>query len=262
MTGKARWPFRLAVAFLLVVGVPLWGVLFGSQPLAHAASGVSHCYSEIVGNGSFSGAESQFHNEGLTIPNTEIQAGGHITNELWLLTHNSPSLTSWVEEGLADSCTVFFYSGTRSSNHGVPEYQLFWADDGTSFYFHSKGAQSANGSNNVYEIWDPSNGANNEYNIYYNYTIIGHSTIQTVSSGVQLQAGMELYAVYGINANEYSGNFNNYVQGYQNGVGWKSLTPSNSYGVANDGCGSGYPQGKCLNGIAYQTSEWSDSKPS
>jgi len=164
---------------------------------------------------------------------------------------------------LADGCTKFVSSGTCSSNDGVPEYQLFWADsNGTTFNFHSKGAQSANGTNNVYEIWDPSDGANDDYAIYYDYNQIGTSTIQTVSSGVQIQAGMELYAVDGINPNEYSGNFNNYAQGYKNGVGWEYFNSEDSYGTVDDGCGSGYAEGYCLNGISYQASEWSDSKPS
>ena len=71
---------------------------------------------------------------------------------------------------------------------------------------------------------------------------------------------MELLT-YSIGPGEYSGNFNNYVQGYTNGVGWRYLTSSNSYGKVDSGCGNGYPQGKCLNGISYKTSEWSDSKP-
>lgn len=94
------------------------------------------------------------------------------------------------------------------------------------FYFHSKGAVSADGTNHVYEIWDPSNAGNDTY------------------------------------SNESSGTFNNYAGGYQKGVGWEYFTKSNSYGTVDDGCGSGYAQGYCLNGIGYQASEWSDNKPS
>lgn len=47
----------------------------------------------------------------------------------------------------------------------------------------------------------------------------------------------------GINPNEYSGTFNNYAQGYTNGVGWQYFTKSDSYGTVDDGCGSGYAQG-------------------
>jgi len=229
-----------------------------------------HCYSVLVANGSFSGAESQFHNESLTMPNSEVQDGGHLTNELWLVTQYSSNVVAWVEEGLAIGCSVFPGPGqTCSQAGGAPEYQLFWADDYGApscvygcFYFHSKGAVSANGTNHVYEIWDPSNGSNDTYNIYYDYNVIGRSTIQHVSSGIQVQNGMELYAPFGINPNESSGTFNNYAQGYQNGVGWVYFSSSDSYGLVDDGCGSGYPQGYCLNGIGYQASEWSDNKPS
>lgn len=154
-------------------------------------------------------------------------------------------------------------------SRGAPEYQKFWADDYGApsciygcFYFHSKGAVSADGTNHVYEIWDPSNGSNDTYNIYYDYNQIGTSTTQHVSSGIQVQNGMEVYAPYGINPNESSGTFNNYAEGYQNGVGWVYFTSSDSYGTVDDGCGSGYAQGYCLNGIGYQASEWSDNKPS
>ena len=96
------------------------------------------------------------------------------------------------------------------------------------------------------------------------YNQVGYSTIEQASSSVQVQAGMELYTRWGgsvIGPTQYSGNFNNYIRVYKNGVGWQYLNGGNSYGTVVDGCGSGALTGYCLNGISYQASEWSDSKP-
>ena len=51
---------------------------------------------------------------------------------------------------------------------------------------------------------------------------------------------LQLYSPPGINSSEYSGTFNNYV---------------------DEGCGSGYQQGQCLNGIGFHPSKWCDNKP-
>lgn len=273
MMTWTRHRHRLFGSLATAGSVVLLGVISVPPSSVYAASGSCqnpHCYSVLIANGSFSGAESQFHNEGLTMPNSEVQVGGHLNNELWLVTQNTSSVLAWVEEGLTIQCSVFPGSGqTCSQAGGVPEYQKFWADHYGSptcvygcYYFHSKGAVSADGTNNVYEIWNTSNGSNDTYNMYYNYNQIGTSTIQHVSSGIQVQSGLELYSPPGINSNESAGNFNNYAEGYQNGIGWAPFTTSNSYGTVDDGCGSGYPQGSCLNGISYHVSEWSDSKPS
>ncbi len=267
--GNARrqW-FAMLAAILVTVGVTATSSLAVARGGLPPPCSQSHCYSSLHARGSLSGAEVQFTNQALVMPSEELQVGGHITNEIWLVTQLSTSVEAWVETGLADQCNKLASANqTCATLGGVAEYQLFWADNygppgciAGCFYFHSKGSQAANGTNHVYEIWDPSNGANNNYNVYYDYNLIGTSTIQRVPSGVKVRSGMELYAPNGIGPSQYTGNFNNYTEGYQNGVGWIYFNSSDSYGSVSVGC-SNHPQGYCLNGIGYQPSEWSDSKP-
>lgn len=70
-----RHPHRLLIGVTVAASAALLGIVLGPPSSVYAASGSCqspHCYSELVGNGSFAGAESQFHNESLTMPNSEV----------------------------------------------------------------------------------------------------------------------------------------------------------------------------------------------
>ncbi len=116
-----RHPHRLLGGVTVAAHAPVLGIVLGPPSSGYAASGSCqspHCYSELVGNGSFAGAESQFHNESLPMPNSEVRVGRHLTNELWLVAQHSSSVVDWVEEGVAIGCSVFPGSGQTWSQAG------------------------------------------------------------------------------------------------------------------------------------------------
>jgi hypothetical protein len=179
-----------------------------------------------------------------------------------------------VEEGLARACTVPYTSSSSCSAVGGGDgYLQFWEDvaqDGTQYY-HPLSQISDDGQNQVYEIWDTSNGGNDDYTVYLNDNPVGTSSDQGSSSGVALNAGMELYSP-GDNMNESTGDlFHNFIQDYINARGtWAyvdfdptttSILPCGyADNCSMDNCSS-QPQTACLYWQRTANYEWSDYKP-
>jgi hypothetical protein len=242
----------LAAAVQIAMAVPASGQV--------ASCSSPHCYSYGYASGRYAGLEAQWHDESLVIPASEVSVEYHMSNEMWLLINSNTC--QWVEEGLIRVCSVFpFSSGTCASNGGGTTYEQFWgdADDAGNIYFHPIEQLTADGDNHVYEIWDSSDGSNDDYDVYVDYSLVGTSTDQTASSGYEMNVGMELYS-NGPNSSEHSGTFDNYPEVYKNSTGvWSA--PS-MVGSVTDGCDVD-PQGECFNGALYDSNqEWADSKPS
>lgn len=229
-----------------------------------------HCYSVGDAENDYAGIEGQWLDTNLAMPADETDVGGHLTNEMWLNT----SSTQWVEEGLDQACDAFVPTGdTCSEEGGVQAYLQFWADASSSgdFYFHLIDTLTPDGDNHVYEIWDGSNGGNNDYQVYLDYNQVGTSTVQNSSSGISLQAGMELYSPPGVNSDEHSPDFDNYIQTYINSRGtWADVDfnpdtvhdlPSGDNNLAMNPCDE-FPHGSCLYWSRAADNEWIDGKPS
>ncbi len=212
-------------------------------------------------SGSYAGLEGQWHDESLVIPASEVSVGDHMSNEMWLLIN--PSTYQWVEEGLARICSVYSYpwTGTCAGKGGGTTYEQFYADQDNAgnFHFYPIAQLTADGNNHVYEIVDVSNGSNDNYEVYLDYSLIATVTNQTSSSGYEMNVGMELLS-NGPNSSEHSGTFDNYPEVYENSTGTWSY-PSMSPDVT-DNCNVD-PQGQCFNGALYDNNqEWANSKPS
>jgi hypothetical protein len=231
-----------------------------------AASGPScnptHCYSfgQPYQSGN-NGLEGQWHDELLNMPHSEVEDGYHISNEMWFMTDSN----GWVEEGLANACDHFFSTGTCAEAGGEQAYLRFWASNDSQngeFYFHLIGTVSPDGDNHVYEIVDPSSCDNDDYTVYVDYDSVGTATDQFYCNSEAEMFGIELDSP-GANSGEVADTFNNYMQYYDDGVGWEYYTSPAGVNTIPCGTGSGYyPNGECLNGTTYQASEWSDNKPS
>lgn len=263
----------MAVAAVLGFGLAL---LVDSSAFAQTPDydcELPHCYSMGVQNSSFSGLEGQWDDRTMIMPASEINVGGHLTNEMWLATTGG----QFIELGLARQCDVLVLAGeTCSGNGGINAYMQFWGDEDTSgnIYFHWVQNIDQDGDSHSYEIWDSSDCDNDIYDIYIDYNYINDSTDQITCNGTQLNTGMELYAPSGINSGEYTdGDFYNYIETYSNSTGeWNYVDFSgttssvdtcsdNGYNCVMDPC-SEFADGSCLHGLRESDYEWADSKPS
>jgi hypothetical protein len=265
---------RAGAVFLTVAALTALGIT-SPAPTALAQTYYNckspHCYDIGQAVNDYAGIEGQWTDEPITMPSSEVQDGYHLSNELWLTMSNG----QWVEEGLAVGCTEIVPLGdTCSGIGGSDAYMQFWADEGVSnYYFHPIDTLSADGTSHSYEIWDSSDGANDDFNVYLDYNLINTSTVQHTSTGSSLQAGMELYSP-GINSSEYTSSsttaFQNYTEVYLNSQGyWRyvifdpdtvhsSCTVSDD--CAEDDC-SDFGYGYCLWWSRESSYDWADSKP-
>lgn len=260
------------------VGLVVMLLLLG--PSVHQVSAATeydcysyHCYAEGNKVITASGLEAQWHDLALTMPDSEVQDFGHLTNEMWLNGDNG----EWVEMGLSRGCSVNTGGTTCLAAGGSDVYQQFAYEAGPNGYraFHHIATLSADGNNHAYELWDSSNGANDTYYGYIDDSLVYTATKQTESSGASWSVGMELYSPSADpNSGESSGDrFHNYIQDYRNSdPGWNYvIMDSNTSNTApcdqSDNCvlnpcgGSGIPEAACLFGARTSDYEWSEYKP-
>lgn len=237
-----------------------------------------HCYDFGAEEVTLAGLENYTQNIGMTMPDSELDDGYHMSDEEWL----AESDGAYVEMGLWDGCTkLVAYGGTCSGAGGTTEYFQFWSDtckDGTP-YFHPIAQVSPNGNWNSYQIWNDSAGGNDLYQISINGILVsGKNTSYCMNSptGDVLQVGMELSSPSGgINPGEYTGNwFANYAEYNYTDSQWPNVTfDSNTqnwntcggtWNCAMDPCEYNPPNssGKCLDWARNSDHEWSDKKSS
>ncbi len=235
-----------------------------AQAAGPFCGGNTHCYS--VGEPSTidnNGLEGQWYDELLNMPHSEVEDGYHISNEMWFATSYNSHGYGWVEEGLANACNVYgaTSSDTCADLGGEQAYLQFWATQdnvANKFYFRLIDNLSPDGDNHVYEIWDTSSCDNDDFTIYVDFAAVGTATDQHSCKSDEEFFGIELSSP-GANSGEVADTFNNYMQYYDDGVGWEYYgSPAGEITIP---CGT-YPNGECLNGTTYQDSEWSDNKPS
>ncbi|MGI9004993.1 MAG: hypothetical protein ACR2FU_02140 [Streptosporangiaceae bacterium] len=216
--------FILAVSTLtLTYAAPA----LASDPFYECYFNQTHCYSIAAAENNYYGAESNFNDNSLTVPSSEVDNGSHMSNEIWLITANATQSHTalWVEFGVARGCSKIVGPGETCSGIGGTNYYMkFWAtaDQNGGFHFHPFGETSSHdGVNHTFQIWNSSAGNNNDYSTWLGtngtFTLIGTATDQIYPSGFALNAGMELASAPGIDGNESSTSFGNRVQVYRVG---------------------------------------------
>jgi hypothetical protein len=245
----------------------------------YACHAAQHCYSIALASNNYYGVEANFNDNALTLPSSEIDAGSHVSNEVWLLTR-LVSPVMWVETGVARGCNKIVGPGqTCSGINGSSKYMKFWAEADTNglFYFHPYDqSTSHDGANHTFQIWNSSGGNNNNYGVWLgtngSFNFIADATHQTHPSGSYLESGMELLSTAGINTNESSESFTNTVHVYRVGqTSWdQSILDGGTVhdvskcdltvNCAMDPC-SEFAQGKCLSWSLNTPNVWIDQKP-
>jgi hypothetical protein len=214
----------------------------GATVCAHGAhAGSTGC----IGGGGIGGIEGQWHNNNSDLIASYYNNGDHINNEMWGYTKSDES--NWVEEGIR-------HGVDPSDPCNCRVYEAFWAEIANNTEVrHTIVNNSPDGTNHVYEVQNVS--GTNQWNVYYDNSLVGTSKYQSSNQMYQHQAGLEYSAP--VDTNGFADTYNNFLQIEVSGT-WKNWSAEDTW--VDYGCNT-HPAGYCLNGLEPQLSQFNDNKP-
>jgi hypothetical protein len=129
-------------AFLLVPALTFTNTApaLASDPFYQCRFMPLDCHSIAFAENQYYGVESNFSDHALTLPSSEVENAGHISNEIWLVTTNPGGVYPnglWVEFGVARACSVFVPPPGSQTCSGL---------NGTSKYFKFSASEDKNGN--------------------------------------------------------------------------------------------------------------------
>jgi hypothetical protein len=236
------------------VGIALTSIPLGLAGQAALASqaGATTCnhggHAASVGCTGGSGIqaiEGQWHNNNSNLSSAYYNAGDHINNEMWGYTQ--ADLSAWVEEGIR-------HGVDHSDPCNCLAYEAFWAEWANNTEVrHTIVNTTPDGTNHVYEVQNAS--GTNQWNVYYDNTLVGTSKYQSSNQMYQHEAGLEYSAP--VDPNGFADTYDNYLQ-IEVGGTWKNWSSESTW--VDYPCGAN-PAGYCLNGLEPGLSQYNDNKP-